>query len=264
MREWLVDIRNCDVIRSRPLLQDINLQIAPFGHTAIIGPNGSGKSTLIRLLMRDIYPMMRRENPPVNLFCGEGHWTQGDIRQRIALVSMKFADYLLETGGLTVFDSVVSAHFGTYGFYKPEALTAEMRAHTIAALELMQIADMGERSIRELSTGQLRKVLIARAMVLRPKLLLLDEPSLGLDIAAQSDFLDYLKHTLSDATVIMVTHHLEEILPEIDHIVLMKQGRIFMHGPKAQVLTSENMTALFDKPVKVEMNAEGLYAMRRL
>ncbi|MEM9964370.1 MAG: ATP-binding cassette domain-containing protein [Asticcacaulis sp.] len=264
MTEWLIDICNCDVIRSRPLLQDISLQIAPFSHTAIIGPNGSGKSTLIRLLMRDIYPMMRKENPPVNLFCGEDHWTQGDIRQQIALVSMKFADYLLETGGLSVFDAVISAHFGTYGFYRPEALTADMRVHTQSALELMQIADMRHRSIRELSTGQLRKVLIARAMVLKPKLLLLDEPSLGLDIAAQSDFLDYLKHTLTDATVVMVTHHLEEILPEIDNIVLMKGGRIFLTGPKAQVLTSENMTALFDKPVMVEKNGEGLYAMRRL
>ena len=264
MSDWLVDMRHCDVIRSRPLLQDISLRIAPFGHTAIIGPNGSGKSTLIRLLMRDLYPMMRKVNPPVNLFCGESHWTQGDIRQQIALVSMKFADYLLETGGLSVFDAVISAHFGTYGFYKPEALTPDMRAHTGAALSLMQIADMGPRPIRELSTGQLRKVLIARAMVLKPRLLLLDEPSLGLDIAAQSDFLGYLKHTLDEATVVMVTHHLEEILPEIDRVVLMKGGRIFMNGPKAQVLTSENMTALFDKPVKVEMNGEGLYAMRAL
>lgn len=263
MTGWLVDIRNCDVIRSRPLLQDISLQIAPFGHTAIIGPNGSGKSTLIRLLMRDIYPAMRRDNPPVNLFCGESSWTQADMRQSIALVSMKFADYLLETGGLSVFDSVVSAWFGTYGFYKAESVTPDMRREVHEALELMRIADMGGRSIRELSTGQLRKVLIARAMVLKPKLLLLDEPSLGLDIAAQADFLDYLKHTLNWATVVMVTHHLEEILPEIDRIVLMKDGRIFRNGPKADILTSATMTALFGQPVKVEQNGEGLYAMCR-
>ncbi len=263
MSNLLIDIQNCSVFRNRPILDRVTLQVAPFAHTAIVGPNGSGKSTLIRLLMRDLYPSRGEGEAPVNRFLGEDTWTQADLRQAISLVSMKFAENLLDVGTLDVFEAVISSVFGTYGFYRPDAVTAEQRQATEQALELMNLHRIARQPLHLLSTGQLRKVLIARAMVLKPKLILLDEPSLGLDIAAQSEFLDYLTKVMTSATVVMVTHHLEEILPGMDKVLLMKDGRVFTFGDKADILTDETLSALFDIPVRVRISSDGVYSMHR-
>jgi iron complex transport system ATP-binding protein len=117
--------------------------------------------------------------------------------------------------------------------------------------------------LQTLSTGQMRKVLIARAMVLRPDLILLDEPTLGLDIRAQSEFLDYLDHAGHSATIIMVTHHLEEVVPLIQKVLLIKDGRVFAFGDTPDVLTSENLTALFGLDLIVRQSAGGTWSMHR-
>ncbi len=263
MSGLLIDIQNCSVFRNRPILDRVTLQVAPFAHTAIVGPNGSGKSTLIRLLMRDLYPSRADGETPVNRFMGQDNWTQAELRQAISLVSMKFAESLLDVGTLNAFDAVASSVFGTYGYFPAGSLTAEQRETTEQALELMHLHEVARQPLHILSTGQLRKVLIARAMVLKPKLILLDEPSLGLDIAAQSEFLDYLTKVMTSATVIMVTHHLEEILPGMDQVVLMKDGRVFASGHKETVLTEETLSSVFDIPLRVSRSADGAFSMQR-
>jgi iron complex transport system ATP-binding protein len=260
--DLLIDIRNCSVFRNRPILDKVSLQVAPFEHTAIVGPNGSGKSTLIRLLMRELYPARGEGEAPVNRFAGSDSWTQADLRQAISLVSMKFAEALIEVGNLTPFDAVASSFFGTYG-YITQPLTREQTEATAHALELMHLHVVARQPLQLLSTGQVRKVLIARAMVLKPKLILLDEPSLGLDIAAQSEFLDYLTHAMDTATVLMVTHHLEEILPGMDNVLLMKEGRVFRFGRKDEILTDETLSALFEIPVVARVSSDGVYSMHR-
>jgi iron complex transport system ATP-binding protein len=115
MTDLLIDIRNATVARPQVILDAIDFQIAPLQHTAIVGPNGSGKSTFIRLLMRDLYPAYVRGDEAVNLYKGRANWSMAELRQSIALVSMKFADALLDVGGLNVYDSVASSYFGTYG-----------------------------------------------------------------------------------------------------------------------------------------------------
>ena len=263
MTDLLIDIQNATVARPQVILDRIDFRIAPLQHTAIVGPNGSGKSTFIRLLMRDLYPVFERGNEAVNLYKGRGNWSMAELRQSIALVSMKFADALLEIGGLSVRDSVASSYFGTYGFYKPQDVTPDMAAHIDEVMERLDLLPLGKRQIQTLSTGQMRKVLIARAMVLRPDLILLDEPTLGLDVRAQSEFLDYLEHIGHSATIIMVTHHLEEVVPLIEKVLLIKDGRVFAFGGKAEVLTSENMTALFGIDLRVHRSAGEVYSMHR-
>ncbi len=263
MTELLIDIRNATVARPQIILDKIDFQIAPLQHTAIVGPNGSGKSTFIRLLMRDLYPVFERGDEAVNLYKGRGNWSMAELRQSIALVSMKFADALLEIGGMRVRDAVASSYFGTYGFYKPQDLTADMTAHLDEVMDRLDLAPLANRAVQTLSTGQMRKVLIARAMVLRPDLILLDEPTLGLDVRAQSEFLDYLDHVGQSATIMMVTHHLEEVVPLIQKVLLIKEGRVFAFGDKADVLTSENLTALFGIDLAVRRSAGETYSMHR-
>lgn len=263
MTDLLIDIRNATVARPQVILDRIDLQIAPFQHTAIVGPNGSGKSTLVRLLMRDLYPAFERGNEATNLFKGRATWSMAELRQSIALVSMKFADALLEIGGMRVRDAVASSYFGTYGFYKPDDLTPDMTRHVDDILGRLDLMPLARRAVQTLSTGQMRKVLIARAMVLRPDLILLDEPTLGLDVRAQSEFLDYLDHVAHSATIMMVTHHLEEVVPLIQKVLLIKDGRVFAFGDKADVLTSENLSALFGIDLVVRRSEGETYSMHR-
>jgi iron complex transport system ATP-binding protein len=263
MTDLLIDIRNATVARPQVILDAIDFQIAPLQHTAIVGPNGSGKSTFIRLLMRDLYPAYVRGDEAVNLYKGRANWSMAELRQSIALVSMKFADALLDVGGLNVYDSVASSYFGTYGFYKTQDLTADMVGHIEEVMARLDLLPLARRQIQTLSTGQMRKVLIARAMVLRPDLILLDEPTLGLDIRAQSEFLDYLDHIGHSTTIIMVTHHLEEVVPLIQKVLLIKDGRVFAFGDTADVLTSDNLTALFGIDLVVRRSAGEVYSMHR-
>ena len=263
MTDLLIDIRNATVARPQVILDKVEFRIKSLQHTAIVGPNGSGKSTLIRLLMRDLYPVYARGDEAVNLYKGRANWSMAQLRQSIALVSMKFADALLDVGGMTVYDGVASSYFGTYGFYKAQDLTVDMVSHLEEVLERLDLMPLARRAIQTLSTGQMRKVLIARAMVLRPDLILLDEPTLGLDIRAQSEFLDYLAHVGHAATIIMVTHHLEEVVPLIEKVLLIKDGRIFAFGDKSDVLTSENLTALFGIDLVVRRSDGEAYSMYR-
>ncbi len=263
MTDFLIDIQNATVARPQVILDRIDFRIAPLQHTAIVGPNGSGKSTFIRLLMRDLYPVFERGNEAVNLYKGRGTWSMAELRQSIALVSMKFADALLEVGGMSVYDSVASSYFGTYGFYRREDLTPDRLTHIDEVLDRLDLLPLARRQIQTLSTGQMRKVLIARAMVLRPDLILLDEPTLGLDVRAQSEFLDYLEHVGRSVTIIMVTHHLEEVVPLIQKVLLIKEGRVFAFGDKPDVLTSEKLTALFGVDLVVRRSAGETYSMHR-
>ena len=263
MTDWLIDLENCSVFRNRAILDRVTLKIAPFQHTAIIGPNGSGKSTLIRLLMRELYPSRGQGEAPVNRFMGRDSWTQTELRQAISLVSMKFAEHLLDVGTLTAFDAVASSVFGTYGFFPRDGLTNEQRDATGHALALMHLDAVADQPLQLLSTGQMRKVLIARAMVLKPALILLDEPSLGLDIAAQGEFLDYLTQVMKTATVVMVTHHLEKILPGMTTVAMIKDGRIFAFGEAGDVLTDDRLSQLFDTPVTVRVSEGGIRTMTR-
>ncbi len=263
MTDLLIDIRNATVARPQVILDKVDFRIKPLQHTAIVGPNGSGKSTFIRLLMRDLYPVYVRGDEAVNLYKGRSNWSMAELRQSIALVSMKFADALLDVGGMSVYDSVASSYFGTYGFYKSQDLSADMVAHLEDVLHRLDLLPLARRQIQTLSTGQMRKVLIARAMVLRPDLILLDEPTLGLDVRAQGEFLDYLDHVGHSATIIMVTHHLEEVVPSIQKVLLIKEGRIFAFGDTAEVLTSENLTALFGLDLVVRRSAGAVYSMHR-
>jgi iron complex transport system ATP-binding protein len=153
---------------------------------------------------------------------------------------------------LEALDCVVSGFFASRGLWAHQHYTQEMIDASRAALEEVGATHLIGRSMASLSTGEARRVLIARALAHRPRALLLDEPCAGLDPAARHHFLDMLRGVArGGTTLILVTHHIEEILPEIGRIVMLQRGRVLHDGAKTDLLTSDALTGLFGLPIDV-------------
>ncbi len=250
MSEPLLEIDDVSVVRGDAVLLDrISLSIAGGQHTAILGRNGSGKSTLVRLIAREVYPTGGGEG--VRLF-GETRWDVFELRKRLGIVSPSVHQDFAGEGAPEVMDAVLSGFFAARGIWRHHTVTEEMRLAAVEALERMGVGHLAGRSLRTLSTGEARRVLIARALVHRPRALLLDEPCAGLDPATRRRFLDALRDlAATGTTLIMVTHHVEEILPEMEQVVLMSEGRILSQGPKTDLITDGTLSDLFGLPTTI-------------
>ncbi len=236
-------MRHVDVARGESIvLHDVNLEIQVGEHVAILGPNGCGKSTLIKTLTCECYPIAHPETM-VQLF-GRERWDVSQLRRRLGVVS---ADLPGERTPVTLGrDVVVSGFFSASTLWPNLHVTAEMRERAAEAMALMQAEQLADKFVGQMSAGEQRRIMIARALVHRPQMLLLDEPSNALDLAAQRELRDALRRVAQQGTgILMVTHHLADILPEIDRVILMKDGRIFADGPKEELITREVLRDLF-------------------
>lgn len=250
MSQPLLQIDDVTVTRGgAALLDGLSLSIREGQHTAILGQNGSGKSTLVRLIAREVYPAGGKEG--VRIF-GQTTWDVFELRKRLGIVSPGLHQDLSSQPALEVIDVVISGFFAARGVWGHHQVTTPMRHAAIQALIRMGAGHLGGRLMATLSTGEARRVLIARALVHQPRALLLDEPCAGLDPGTRRRFLDTLRGlALSGTTLILVTHHVEEILPEIDHILLLDQGRVQAEGNKADLITSARLTDLYGLPTEV-------------
>lgn len=162
---------------------------------------------------------------------------------------------------IEILDCVISGFFAARGLWAHNEVTPEMRIQSLAALEDVGASHLIGRTMESLSTGEARRVFIARALAHRPRALLLDEPCAGLDPAARHHFLDMLRAVArGGTTLLLVTHHIEEILPEIGRIVMLREGRVYRDGAKARLLTSEALTALFGLPIAVAPRGDWFHA----
>ena len=255
--EPLLSIRDASVVRgTRALIDRLSLDLLPGQHTAILGPNGSGKSTLVKLITRQLYPLAGGE---VRVF-GQDRWNVTELRSLMGIVSSAMQLDFDAHPPLEAFDCVVSGFFAARGLWKHHKVTDEMRTHADEAMPRIGATHLKGRDMSSLSTGEARRVLIARALVHRPRALLLDEPCAGLDPASRRGFLEALRGVAATTTLLLVTHHIEEILPEIGHIVMLKDGRVFREGPKAALLTTDALTALFGMPVEVAPRGDWYHA----
>lgn len=241
--------------QGRDILRVDRFTLAEGESVAILGPNGSGKSTLIGLITREILPLYREE-PPV-LFRGESRATLADVRRSLGIVSATMQSEI--TVHLPVLDIVAGGLTGTLGlpFHVPGSRAAEARAAALEPLGLLGIADLADRDATTLSTGQGRRVLIARALVGNPDALVLDEPTTGLD--PQGMF--YIRQALSTLAqagkgIVLVTHYPEDVVPQIKRVALIKDGRLYADGPKEQMLDSVTMSRLFEVPLIVVAHGE--------
>lgn len=231
------------------ILDDVTLDIPIGQNTVILGRNGSGKSTLVKLMTKQIHPV---GGSGVHVL-GREHWDVFELRTQLGIVSSSLQTDFTTDQPISVIHAVLSGFFASHGLWRHHAVTDYMRASARAALDQMQVSHLAARPMDTLSTGEARRVLIARALVNRPVALLLDEPCAGLDPATRRQFLESLR-TLAQSgmTLVLVTHHIEEILPEISHVVMISDGRIVADGPREALLTSEQVSTLFGMTAQVE------------
>jgi len=257
----MLNIENATVVRGgKVILDNLSLSIADGEHIAIIGPNGSGKSTLIKLITRELYPLAGAgQNPVVELF-GRDRWDVFELRSQLGILSADLHKSFTDDEGLEPLDVVLSGFFASKGVAGHQKVTSEMIDAARRAVTLAGADHLMAKLMHEMSTGEARRVLIARTLVAGPRAVILDEPTAGLDIASRRHFLHSIRSlTHHNKTLILVTHHVEEIIPEIDRIVLMKDGLIFKDGKKADVLSSRNLSELFNEPIELRESG-GFYS----
>lgn len=258
----LIELDRARVIRDQvPVLHDVSLRLDLGRHAAILGPNGCGKSSFVKLIHRELYPIARAESPPARVF-GQARWSVAALRQRLGIVSADLHADLAQLRGLDVEDTVLSGARGTFGLVDGDDVTAAWRAQAHAALSAMGALPLLHRRLQTLSAGEARRVLIARALVHRPQALLLDEPTTGLDVASRHRFLQTLRGVAqAGTTLVMVTHHMEEVLPEIEHVILLREGRVVGDGTADAMLTSARMSELYGLPLRVLVGEDGFRSL---
>jgi iron complex transport system ATP-binding protein len=249
------------------VLDALTITIARGEHAAIVGANGAGKSTFMKLLTLQVYPVAGGDvdaPPPIRIF-GQPRWNVFALRSRMGIVSADLHDAFVRgnaNGVVTGLDAVVSGFFATAGVFAHQHVTGDMRSRAAAALDRVGAAHLERRTLDAMSTGEARRVLIARALVHDPEVLVLDEPTRGLDVVARHAFLERLRTIAREGTaILLVTHYVEEIIPEIDRVVLLKRGRIAADGSKRSVITAAALGDLFDARVVVT-GSDGYYHVR--
>ncbi len=245
----LLDFKHVTVmLDGKCVLDDINLAIGAGEHVAILGPNGCGKSTLIKTIMREHYPLAE---PGTSLnIMGRDTWDVSELRPLLGIVSNEMMRR--STREITGRELVLSGFFSSIGLYPYYEVTPAMLAKTDEVLALLDASHLAERHLTGMSSGEAHRLLIGRALVHDPLALLLDEPSNSLDFRAALELRATLRRLARAGTgILMVTHYLPDILPEIQRVILLRKGRIFADGPKSELLTSRHLTELFGTPVEL-------------
>jgi len=245
----LLDFRKIQVMRGQKVaLDDFSLRIEAAEHVAILGPNGCGKSTLIKTITRECYPVARPQSSISIL--GEESWDVFKLRSRLGIVSN---DLMLScTGDACGKDVVLSGFFSSNAIYPNHEVSAEQSAMAASALAELGISYLADRAVSEMSSGEARRIVIARALVHKPRALLFDEPCNSLDLAAQQK----VRHTMgvlarAGIAILLVTHELPDIVPEIQRVVLMSQGRVVADGAKEEILQVDRLSDLFGVRVEI-------------
>jgi iron complex transport system ATP-binding protein len=249
----LLAFNHVTVVRDRQrVLDDFTLAIPTGQHVAILGPNGSGKSTILKLVTRELYPLPRPETSITVL--GQDRWLLFDLRAVIGIVSNDLMATC--TRRVTGRELVLSGLFGSIGLWPHHVVTPEMERRADEVLAQLELTHLADRRLTHMSSGEARRVLIGRALAHAPKALVLDEPMASLDLRASHDVRDTMRALARAGTsLILVTHDLADIVPEVDRVILLQQGRIVRDGPKAEVLTADSLSALFGRTVAVEEHA---------
>jgi iron complex transport system ATP-binding protein len=243
------------MLGGKRVLHDITLSIGPGEHVAILGPNGCGKSTLIRTITRGLYPLILPESS-LKIF-GRDTWNVFDLRTLLGIVSNDLMQRC--TREITGMEMVLSGFFSSIGIQPYHQVTPVMIDKTQEVLDLLEVPHLADREMTEMSSGEAHRLLIGRALVHDPLALLLDEPSNSLDFRAALELRTLLRKLAQSGTgILMVTHHLPDILPEIDRVILLRDGRIFADGPKQDLLTSRRLSELFGLAVELTQR-DGYY-----
>ncbi|WYH51837.1 ATP-binding cassette domain-containing protein [Teredinibacter turnerae] len=249
-------LREATVYRgAEPALHQMNLTLRTGQHTAILGPNGAGKSTLLKVLTRELRPRVTPEMR-CEIF-GKTLFNLWDLRKKIGVVSQDLQnDYRsLATG----FEVVLSAYFGSVGLHSHHTVSVEQKQHAERIMAQMDIGNLAALPYLQLSTGQQRRLLLARALIHQPEVLVFDEPTSGLDMKSALLLVAHMRALAkTGVTLVLVTHHLNEIIPEISRVVLLNEGRVYADGSTAEMLTSDTLSDLYQMPLDI-FQTNGFY-----
>lgn len=250
----LIDFQNISVKRGGKLaLDNLSLRISQNEHVAILGPNGCGKSTLIKTITRELYPLYSPDSRIAIM--GEERWNVRELRLLLGIVSNDLmADCRTDASGR---DIVLSGFFSSWAIFGNHHVEPEQRERAEAALAQVGALHLADRAVQQMSSGESQRILIARALVHEPRALIFDEPSNSLDLRMQRELRETMRKLgQSGVGIVLVTHHTADIIPEIERVVLMRDGRIIGDGAKKEMLTEARMSDLFGFPTQVS-NRDG-------
>ncbi len=261
MQAKALEMRDVSVVRGgKRILDRVTMDIDAGENVAIIGLNGSGKTTLLKLLRGDVYPYYDEARPYTMRIFGENRWNIFELRGRMGVVSMDLQSrFNMHT---TVREVIGSGFFGSLDVFRGMSVTPAMEERIAARAAEMGIDDLAGREIEGLSLGEMRRALIARALVTDPSMLVLDEPMTGLDIVMKSKFrrmFDILSGT--GVGIVMITHELADIPASTRRVVMMKSGRVLADGAKEGLLNSARVSEVYGADISVECGG-GTYSMR--
>jgi iron complex transport system ATP-binding protein len=245
----LLELEKVSVMRGeRAALREVSLRIEAGEHVCILGPNGCGKSTLIKTITRECYPLARQGSRMRIL--GRERWDIFELRSHLGIVTPDLLSSC--TTDSTGRDVVLSGFFSSTRIFPHHHPEAEQVSRAEAALGRLGISHLADRAVMQMSSGEAKRTLIARALVHEPHTLLFDEPSNALDIAAQFQLRDTMRELArSGLAILLVTHHVSEIIPEMERVILLQDGGILVDGVKENALTEKNLRTLFRTNVRL-------------
>jgi iron complex transport system ATP-binding protein len=266
----LLDYRDVSVYRGDTLALDrISLRVRVGEHVAILGPNGCGKSTLIKTFTRECYPASGLGPSHLSIL-GRDAWDIRDLRSMLGIVTNDLvdecsrgmsSDFSELPRRVTARDTVISGFFSSIGVWAHHHVTPAMVAKADGLMARLGVLHLADRLLTQMSSGEVRRVVIARALVHDPTSLVLDEPTNSLDLRATSELRDAVRGIAqSGMSVLLVTHHLADIIPEIQRVILIKQGRVVADGAKEDLLKSARLTELFGVAIEVGRRGEFFHA----
>jgi iron complex transport system ATP-binding protein len=237
----VLELRGLSLQREILILDDIDWKVMPGEHWAVLGANGSGKTTLLNVLTAYMTPS-RGEMTVLGKRYGAYDWRE--LRKKIGIVSSSLRALLRSDE--PALNAVVSGKEAILNYWG-EITEADRRAGR-SILKEIECTELADRPWGYLSQGEQQRILIGRALMAKPKILILDEPCAGLDMVARETFLDFLQRLTrrsKDLTLLLVTHHVEEIASFFSHVLLLKSGKALASGPKAKVLQSKQLSQAF-------------------
>lgn len=254
----LIEIHNATIWRgSTCVFENLSLDIEQHERVAILGPNGSGKSTLLMTINRQLYPASKPGS--YIRILGKDRWNVWELRKRIGVVSNDLHQrYTPTTSALEVVVSGFHSSIGIHGILA-DRVTADQVESAMTTMAELGVDTLCKTPLKKMSSGQQRRCLLARALVHDPETLILDEATTGLDFSAGFDYLNRIRRLAQEGrNIVVVTHHLNEIPPEVDRVILLRRGKVAADGDKASVLTDEQLSAVYETPIRVA-EVDGYY-----
>ena len=241
------------------ILNEVSWRVARGQHWVILGANGSGKTSLLSALTGYLMPTAGNVSLLGETY-GRSDWRE--LRKKIGIVSSSVRQMMADEE--PALESVASGKYAMIDFWG--RLTRREKAEALALLRQVECEYLAQRIWRVLSQGERQRVLIGRALMARPRVLILDEPCAGLDPAAREHFLQFIQRLgrrRNSPTLILVTHHVEEIMPVFSHVLVLKAGQVLGAGKKTATLSTKILSQTFGAKVKLQLKA-GRYAMNVL